>query len=384
MSDIETHLVRRFRERFDANPAAIAWAPGRVNIIGEHTDYNGGFALPMAIGRRVYAAATPTGDETITLRSANVKGEIVFSAKSIEPAGDWGDYPKGVVAQLLEDGCPISGFNAFFLSNLPIGAGVGSSAAIEVVVCFVLQKLFRLSISPEESALLCQRAEHEFGATKCGIMDQFVSVAGSSGNALLLDCSALKHRHVPLSLGEFLVVACDSRVGRELADSEYNRRRQECERGADALSKRFGAVKTLCDATPAQLEQCSKDMPELIFRRCRHVVTENARALTAVEAMEQSDPAKLGKLMNESHDSLRDDFEVSCPQLDLLVDTARGVDGVLGSRLTGAGFGGSTISLVHRSAIDTFQSVVAEAYLSAFDTVPRFFECVPSNGAGHR
>lgn len=381
MNDIGPHLIRQFQKRFGEKPRALAWAPGRVNIIGEHTDYNGGFVLPIAIGRRIYVAATPTGDDTVTLRSGNLKGEVVFNIKSIKPAGDWGDYPKGVVAKLLQEGHPIGGFNAFFLSNLPIGAGVSSSAAIEVVACFILQKLFGFSIPPEESALFCQQAEHEFAGTKCGIMDQFISVVGSSGNALFLDCNTLEHRHVPLPLDEYFIVACDSRVERGLADSEYNRRREECEQGARALSERFSSVRTLCDATPSQLQQCLADMPDPVFRRCRHAVTENARVLAAVEAMERSDLEELGRLMNESHDSLRDDYEVSCSQLDLLVDTARSVDGVLGSRLTGAGFGGSTISLVHKTAIDTFQTVVSEAYLEAFDIAPRFFECVPSDGA---
>jgi len=381
MKDIETLLIGQFRKRFGEKPKVRTWAPGRVNIIGEHTDYNGGYVLPIAIGRRIYAAATPTRDNNITLCSGNLKGEVVFSATSIKPSGDWGDYPKGVMAKLLQRDHPISGFNAFFLGDLPMGVGVSSSAAMEVVVCFLLQRLFGFSIPPEESALLCQQAEHEFAGTKCGIMDQFISVAGSSGNALFLDCGTLEHRHVPLRLGDHIIVACDSRVERGLVDSEYNRRRAECEQGAKALAEKFGDIRALCDATPAQLEQCSKDMSDTIFRRCRHAVTENARVLASVQAMERNDLEKLGELMNESHDSLRDDYEVSCDELDLLVDAARGVHGVLGSRLTGAGFGGSTISLVHRSSIDAFQNVVSEAYLDAFNAVPRFFECAPSDGA---
>jgi len=381
MKNIEDLLIERLWNRFESDPEAVAWAPGRVNIIGEHTDYNGGRVLPIAIGKRVYAAAAATGSDEITLCSGNLGGEIVFSATSIKPAGDWGDYAKGVVAELIRRKYPIGGFNAFFLSDLPIGAGLSSSAAMEVVLCRLLGKLFGFSIPPEETALLCQKAEHEFAGTQCGIMDQFVSVAAASGNALFLDCDTLEHEHVPLSLGDYMLVACDSRVRRELAASEYNKRRAECERGLEIIAARFDGIHALCDAALDELARCENDMPETVHRRCRHAITENARVPDAVNAMKRGDLEGLGRLMNESHKSLRDDYEVSCPELDLLVGAACGVAGVLGSRLTGAGFGGSTISLVRRSALDAFQEAVSEKYLTAFDRVPRFFECAPSDGA---
>jgi len=381
MSEIETLLLRQFNEIFGMKPGASAWAPGRVNIIGEHTDYNGGYVLPMAIGKKIFAAAAATEGDTVTLRSGNLKGEVIFNLKAIKSSGDWGDYPKGIVAKLLERDFPIRGFNAYFLSDLPIGAGVSSSAAMEVVVCYLLQKLFGFLIPPEDSARLCQQAEHEFAGTQCGIMDQFVSVLGLAGNALFLDCRSLEYKHVPFRLGDYMFVACDSRVKRGLVGSEYNQRRAECEQGVQILAKRFGNIRELRDASLSQLEECSQDMPEKILRRCRHIVTENERVLACGEAMERGDIEKLGALMNLSHDSLRDDYEVSCPELDLLVKTAREVDGTLGSRLTGAGFGGSTITILHHSSIDRFQRVVAETYLEAFGNAPRFFECVPSNGA---
>lgn len=381
VSEIENLLEKQFKERFGARPEARAWAPGRVNIIGEHTDYNGGYVLPIAIGKKICAGAAASESNTVTLRSGNLKGEVVFDLKTVEPSGDWGDYPKGIVAKLLDRGYPIKGFNAFFLSNLPIGAGVSSSAAMEVVVCYLLQRLFDFSIPPEDSALLCQQAEHQFAGTQCGIMDQFVSIMGLDGNAIFLDCRTLDHRQVPFRLKEYVLVACDSRVKRELAASEYNRRRAECEQGARMLDERFGGIRELRDTSLAQLEECSPHTPDQIFRRCRHVVTENQRVLASVEAMEQNDIVKLGEFMNLSHDSLRYDYDVSCAELDLLVETARGLDGVLGSRLTGAGFGGSTIAIVHRSSVDAFQSRIAESYLESFGIMPRFFECVPSNGA---
>jgi galactokinase len=381
MNELETLLRSRFAERFGANPQVVVSAPGRVNIIGEHTDYNDGYVLPTAIGRRIVVAAAARDDGAVILCSGNLKGEVVFTLDAVRPSGDWGDYPKGIVAKLLERNYPIHGFDAFFLSNLPIGAGVSSSAAIEVAVCYLLQKLFGFKVPPDRSALLCQQAEHDFAGTRCGIMDQFVSVIGKSGHALFLDCRTLEYRHVPLSLGDYLLVACDSRVERGLVDSEYNRRRNECEQGVEALARRYGNVRALRDVTSAQLEECSAEMPEAVFRRCRHIVLENDRVLAAIDAMEANDLKRLGELMNRSHDSLRDDYEVSCSELDLLVSTAREVSGVLGSRLTGAGFGGSTISLVHRDAIDEFQTRLSESYLEAFNAMPHFFECVPSDGA---
>ncbi len=378
---IENLLEKQFKERFGREPQARTWAPGRVNIIGEHTDYNGGYVLPIAIGKKIFAGAAASDNDTVTLRSGNLKGEVVFDLDAVESSGDWGDYPKGIVAKLLDKGYPVRGFNAFFLSNLPIGAGVSSSAAMEVVVCYLLQKLFDFRIPPEDSALLCQQAEHDFGGTQCGIMDQFVSIMGLDGNAIFLDCRTLDHRQVPFRLREHVLVACDSRVKRELAVSAYNQRRAECEQGARTLNERIGGIRELRDANLAQLEECSSHMPEKVFRRCRHVVTENQRVLASVEALEHNDIVKLGELMNLSHDSLRNDYEVSCEELDLLVETARSLDGVVGSRLTGAGFGGSTIAIVHRASVDAFQRGMAESYLDAFGIMPRFFECVPSNGA---
>ncbi|MBI4831154.1 MAG: hypothetical protein HY801_06295 [Candidatus Lindowbacteria bacterium] len=228
MNETETLMVKRFYERFGNRPQAAVWAPGRVNLIGEHTDYNDGYVLPIAIGKRIYAAGAPSGNSTVTILSGNLKGEVVFDVNRIEPTGDWGDYVKGIVAKIRQAEYPLSGFNAFFLGNLPIGSGVSSSAAMEVVVCYLIQRLFKFSIPPEEAALLCQKAEHEFSGTRCGIMDQFVSIMGREGQALFLDCCTLEFKHVPVSLGNYTIVACDSRVERGLASSEYNRRREEC------------------------------------------------------------------------------------------------------------------------------------------------------------
>lgn len=381
MDKIERLLLRRFAERFGCKHQACVWAPGRINLIGEHTDYNDGFVLPIAIDKRIYAAASPSGDETVTLCSANMKGEISFTLSAVKPAGDWGDYPKGVVAELLKRSDPVRGFNAYFMSNLPIGAGVSSSAAMEVVLCYLLQALFGFSLPPTESAFLCQQAEHAFSGTRCGIMDQFVSVMGAEDNALFLDCRTLEWRHIPLPLEEHILIACDSRVERGLAGSKYNRRRAECEAGVEILSKRFKEVRALRDVRMEQLEACRDSMSEHVFRRCRHVVTENERVLSAIEAMEKDDFTALGRLMNRSHDSLRDDYGVSCPQLDFLVDTAREIDGVLGARLTGAGFGGSTINLIRTDAVDDFQATVSEKYLGKYDLAPHLFSCMASDGA---
>jgi galactokinase len=381
MKDIENLLKEEFRKRFRSTAEAVAWAPGRVNIIGEHIDYSGGRVLPIAIGKRIYAAGRRSGGDKITLCSDAFDGEISFHASSIEPGGDWGDFPKGVTRELIRRGFQLGGFNAIFSSDLPVGAGVSSSAAMEIVVCRLLGKLFGFSIEAEEAALLSQKADHEFVGTRSGIMDQFVSATATKGNALFLDCNTLEREHIPLKLGDYTLVACDSGVKRELAASQYNNRRAECERGLEIIQRRFDGVRALCDATPDELEACMGVMPEPVYHRCRHAIGENARVLAAVEAMRLGDLEGLGRLMNESHDSLRDNYEVSCAELDLLVDAARGADGTLGSRLTGAGFGGSTISLVRRSTMDNFEGIVSEAYHGAFGKVPRIFECNPSDGA---
>ncbi len=381
MEKIEKLLLTKFAERFGARPTSCTWAPGRINIIGEHTDYNDGFVLPIAVDKRIYAAASVRKDKTVTLCSMNMRGEVSFELDALKPAGDWGDYPKGVVAELLKKAYPIRGFNAFFLGDLPIGAGVSSSAAIEVVVCYLLQRLFDFSLPPTQAVSLCQQAEHNFSGTRCGIMDQFVSVMGRKNAALFLDCRTLECRQVPLALKEYALVACDSRVERGLAGSEYNRRRAECEEGVRILSERYRGIRALRDVTSAELEACSRQMPEKIYRRCRHVVTENDRVPAAIAAMEANDWITLGKLMNQSHDSLRDDYEVSCSQLDFLVEKARDVEGVLGSRLTGAGFGGSTITLLNRAVLDEFQASILEQYLREFDVAPRMFTCAASDGA---
>jgi galactokinase len=380
MRNIEKLLLKRFANRFGRSRVRM-WAPGRINLIGEHTDYNDGLVMPIAIDKRIYAAASVSEDETVTLCSENIRGEISFKLSAIKPGGDWGDYPKGVVAELLKRSFEIHGFNAYFMSDLPIGSGVSSSAAMEVVVCYLLQALFNFSLAPEESARLCQQAEHAFSGTRCGIMDQFVSVMGVKDRALFLDCRTLEWREAPLAFKEHILVACDSRVERGLAVSEYNRRRAECEAGVKILSQRFAGVRALRDVTVQQLDLCRDSMDEQVFRRCRHVVTENARVLAAIEALERPDLDSLGKLMNQSHDSLRDDYNVSCPQLDFLVETARDIDGVLGARLTGAGFGGSTINLVHNAAVNDFQGIVSEKYLDKFDVAPRIFACKASDGA---
>lgn len=381
MKKLQKLLIKDFQNHFGGKPQVLVCAPGRINIIGEHTDYNDGFVLPIAIDKRIYAAASYSGDETVTLCSANMRGEVVFRLSAIQPCGDWGDYPKGIVAKLAERKYPLKGFYAFFISDLPIGAGVSSSAAMEVAVCYLLQALEDFSLSPVEAAILCQQAEHSFSGTRCGIMDQFISVMGRKDDALLLDCRTLDYQYVPLVLGDYALVACDSRVERGLVDSEYNKRRAECEEGVGLLSRRFEGVRALRDVNLSQLQKVSADLSETVFRRCRHVVTENERVATAVEMMSARNWSGLGKLMNQSHDSLRDDYEVSCRQLDFLVESAREIQGVMGARLTGAGFGGCTINLVHHSAIQEFEATISEKYLEKFDVVPRMFICSPSDGA---
>ena len=274
----------------------------------------------------------------------------------------WSDYVKGVVSELLQDGHHLRGFNAVLEGNVPRASGLSSSAAIEVASAFFMAQMFQLSMSGEEMAKLCQRAENRFVGVNCGIMDQFISRLGKLGHALLIDCRDLRYQLVPFEVEGCSIVMCNSNVKRQLVDSAYNERRSQCEEGVRLLKATLPAIAALRDVTSAQLRAHAALLPPLTFQRCRHVVTENERVTQAVEALNANNIARFGELLNQSHESLRDDYQVSCKELDILVELARSVNGTIGSRMTGAGFGGCTVSLVKDSAVETFRQVIVEKY----------------------
>jgi len=392
-----TDLPTRFAEIFgQADGLRTVRAPGRVNLIGEHTDYNDGFVMPMALARAVRIALVPHREPTVTLWSEQFAERAEFAIGQA-PAADtphWLQYPMAVAQVLAEEGLSLRGFRGVVDGDVPVGAGLSSSAACEVASALALlvaaapdipsgpaaQAAEAHGLTSERLALLCQSAEHRVGV-RCGIMDQFISIHGRAGHAIMLDCRDLSFRAVPLPAGEAAVVIIDSGVQRKLTAGAYNERRSQCEDGAARLAQFDPAVESLRDVSLELFEAHADALPPAVRRRCRHVVTENARVLESVEVLEAGDLERFGELLDASHDSLRDDYEVSGPELDLLVRIARGAEGVLGSRLTGAGFGGCTVSLVRPEAVQRLRDAVLARYQAETGCEPRIWVSPAGDGA---
>ncbi|HUF54678.1 MAG TPA: galactokinase [Dehalococcoidia bacterium] len=364
-------LTRAFAERHGRPPSLIAEAPGRVNLIGEHTDYNQGFVLPAAIDLTIAVAAAPRDDDRIVVHALDPDqaDDFRLSVAKRHPMGSWRNYVRGVVWALLDSQIPLVGADLSVTGDIPDGAGLSSSAALEFSVAGVLCAAAGADVPPRDLALLCQSAEHMYAGVQCGIMDQFASALGVVGHALFIDCRTLDAEPVALPPGVAIVVI-DSRVPRNLAATPYNQRREEC---ADAA--RLLGVPALRDADGAFLAATGDRLTDGLYRRARHVVTENARVLHARDAIIAADLARIGQLLAESHTSLRDDFEVSTPELDALVEIAAGTPGVIGARMTGAGFGGCTVNLVAAAQAESFiahvlpeyaarMGIAAEAYIT--------------------
>lgn len=353
-------------------------APGRVNLIGEHTDYNGGFVLPAAIDLYTTAVAESIDEPRLVIHSSNFNETHEFNIEDETPRGDWTDYPRGVYVMLRRAGVKLTGANLSIRGDVPLGAGLSSSASTEVAVA---SSLIALDLSEDEKpttqkslnlALLCQKAENEFTGARCGIMDQFIAVHGLVGRAIMLDCETLHHTPAPIPTGLSLVIA-NTMVKHALAGGEYNQRRAECESAAKKLG-----VPSLRHATLAMLPTARLAPSEL--RRARHNITENTRVLQFVEAAKHNDLATLGQLMAASHASLRDDFEVSCPELNAMVEAAQTLPGLIGARMTGGGFGGSTINLVHTEDVPAFREQLAAAYQRLTSITPQIIVTKASAG----
>jgi galactokinase len=375
-------LLAKFNSRFHST-AKVYRAPGRVNLIGEHTDYNEGFVLPAAIGFSCWVAIAPRSDRKLTLYSENFNESVEADLDNLKvhATGKWTDYPLGVAWVLEQAGYRLCGANLYILGQVPLGAGLSSSAALEVSAGFALMHLAKHSIPLNELALLCQRAENEFVGARCGIMDQFVSCHGRAGSAMLLDCRSLDFQLLRLPPKVHLVI-CNTMARHELGSSEYNIRRSQCEEGVHQLSKALPGIRALRDVSLADLEEHRELLSAIVYKRCRHVVTENARTHWAAAALESGEIATLRQLMTDSHRSLRDDYEVSCRELDIMVGLAMQQRGVLGARMTGGGFGGCTINLVQAAESDRFCDRVAEGYQAAIGRRPDIYVCEASNGAG--
>ncbi len=358
-------------------------APGRVNLIGEHTDYNSGFVLPAAIDLACWAAAAVRDDGKLRIYSVNFDESVEcdLGGQHLEPSGKWSDYPVGVAWALQQAGHRLRGANLYIRGDVPLGAGLSSSAAIEVCVGYALLDLSGHTVDRMRLALSCQRAENEFVGARCGIMDQFISCHGQAGHAALLDCRSLDYRLVPLPDQMHLVV-CNTMVKHNLAASEYNTRRSQCEEGVRRLAEVLPHVKSLRDVTLPELEQHRDWLPDTIYKRCRHVVTENDRVHKLAVALQNGQTGELSQLMADSHRSMRDDYQISCAELDLMVDFASQQKGVFGARMTGGGFGGCTINLVNAADSLEFQRRVAAAYRSATGLNPDIYVRKASDGAG--
>ena len=357
-------------------------APGRVNLIGEHTDYNDGFVMPVALDFSTWATVSPLDSRKLQIFSENFDEEVEVDLddQNLAARGHWSDYPIGVAVILERAGHRLRGAKLRLRGEVPIGSGLSSSAAVEVATACALVANSGLHIDERELARLCQRAENEFVGARVGIMDQFVSLFGQAHKALLLDCRSLEFRLLPLPDNVRLII-CNTMVKHELASSAYNERRAQCEAGVNHLREFYPSVTALRDVTLEQLEQHRAGLAEVVYRRCRHVITENARVLAAGEALEQGDLERFGELMAESHVSLRDDYEVSSEELDLMVELAQRIDGLYGARMTGGGFGGCTVNLVRTEKTEEFRARVAESYERVTKIKPEIYITTPANGA---
>ena len=369
-----------FRRHF-GEPAIVVRSPGRVNLIGEHTDYNLGFALPGAVDRAIWLAASPRRDRFCRFYSVDLNDTLVLNLDKLSHSeSHWANYLLGIYAELAADGRKVQGVDCAFGGNVPIASGMSSSAALECSLAFALNALYGLVMDPVALARLCQRAENRFVGVACGIMDPFASMLGRKDSLIHLDCRSYSHRYVPFKRSDVRVVLCDSQVRRILRNSEYNMRRAQCEAGVTVLAEAFPEVWSLRDADPDMLKAFRDRLDPLVYRRCLYVVEENRRVLEACEALERNDLQAVGTLMNATHRGLRDEYEVSCPELDILAEAAMAVPGVLGSRMMGGGFGGCTINLVEETALGRFREAMAAVFRDRLKKSPVIHICRIDNG----
>jgi galactokinase len=378
---ITSELAQHFEDLFGV-PPKIFNAPGRVNLIGEHTDYNDGFVMPCAIGLSTQVAVSPCKNNKLVVRSDKFPDQFEFDLDNLPKhgTGKWTDYVVGVAVMLQQIGHPTRGANLLVRGEVPMGAGLSSSAAIEVASALALISLNGAMFPLPQIAKLCQRAENVFIGARVGIMDQFVSCLGKAGHALMLDCRSLDFKLIPIPDNVRLVI-CNTMVKHEHAGGEYNRRREECEAGVKMLKTWYPEIRALRDVSIQQLEEHSKDLSDTIYRRCLHVVQEDQRVHDAAKCLTDGDLNGFGELMRASHRSLRDLYEVSCRELNIMVEVAEGLPGYYGGRMTGGGFGGSTVNLVNAVDAAAFAEQIAKRYQRKTGTEPSVYICSAADGA---
>lgn len=381
-------IVKIYQRIFGAEPAHIARAPGRVNLLGEHVDYNDGFVLPAAIDRATYIAFSPSETIHSSIFAADLNQWAFYSPQTIRaksqtdstPLPDWAHYPAGVMWSLLKKNLKTPAMNAVFASDVPRGAGLSSSASVEMAFATAWQTLGGWTLPPLQLALLAQRAENQYVGVQSGIMDQFASACGSEGSLLMLDCRSLEWKTLPLPDHVSIVIA-DTTLRRKLTSGEYNKRRAACEEAVVLLQQELPGIKSLRDVGSDDFNRLEKNLPREVGKRARHVVEEIARVKQAERSLEAGDVRGFGTLMNECHVSLRDLYEVSCPELDAMTRIAQSLDGCYGARLTGAGFGGCTVNLVEKNFAEEFSSALAKQYQAETSLAPEVFITRPSSGA---
>ena len=374
-------LARKFTGMFGGQPAVFS-APGRVNLIGEHTDYNDGFVMPSAIGMRTGVAISRGSEAKLRIHSQDFPQSFEFDSDNLpqHATGAWCDYVLGIAVALQQSGHAPLGADLFVQSEIPIGAGLSSSAAIEVASALALLSLNNASLPLEEVARLCQRTENTFIGARVGIMDQFVSCLGKAGHVLLLDCRSLDFDFIPIP-GTVKLVICNTMVKHQHAGGAYNRRREECEEGVRILAKWYPEIRALRDISSDQLTRHANDIPPIIYKRCRHVVEENQRVRDAAACLRAGDLTCFGELMRQSHRSLRDLYEVSCRELDIMAEVAEGIPGFYGGRMTGGGFGGCTLNLVESKNAAAFAQEISGRYQQAVGIKPAVYICSADDGA---
>jgi galactokinase len=382
-SDRQAHVAQKFVELFGENPSVWAQAPGRVDLMGSHTDYNEGFVLTQAIDRNTWIAARPRQDQKVRIASLNMEGVESINLDDIHPsqAVPWSDYVASVAFILKEEGYDLRGFDGLVHSTVPFGSGLSSSAALEVTSAVLFDYFGALNIDPVDLALYCQRAEREFVGMNCGILDQYSSLMGQAGQVLLLDCRYIRSESRPMAEG-LQIVVCDTRAHRALTGSEYSERRAQCEQGARILSQFYPQIKTLRDASLEQLDAHLDDMPEVVARRCRFIIQENQRVLDMAEALEASCYDRIGLLARQSFAGARDLYQISCAEMEAMFEAMSGGPGVIGARQAGAGFGGCMVAFVRQESLPVFSQHVYDDYLARTSIQPKIYPVVASPGAG--
>ena len=370
-----------FQSHFSSSPL-LAFAPGRINLIGEHTDYQEGFVFPAAVDFGIYVGIQKNGLNYCRLYSLDFDQEYSFELDFISPKnGHWATYVMGMCALLRQSGYQLSGFDLMIGGNIPVGSGLSSSAALSVAIGTAISGLFNLGIPQKNLALYAQKSEHLYAGVKCGIMDPYASAFGVEGKAILLDCRTNTHQEISINLGDYSLILANSKVKHSLADSAYNQRREACEESVRILQSQYPKIQTLRDIPESELERVKSVLPEFLYPKAKHVITECHRVLAAAKALSSGELVSFGKLLNASHKSLSKDYAVSCLELDFLAEKAQSLDFVLGSRMMGGGFGGCTLSLVKTSEMNNFETILEEAYAQEFQKTPDFIPVKIGQGA---